>query len=207
MVLQTWWVDGYWLGVLHGGFVVAMVAMLRTQFWAHTGAFNLLLGGQGEDDTRAELRTTAQLGQIYGWVDSIQLEHCDIDHLVATPTGWYALDTKWRSKPFTPADLDRDAASAGRAAAKARSVLRHHQAVAPVQPVIVVWGGAATKLPTRGYRHHSGVHVVPGRHLGHWLHRRPEQQTLPQAQAQELLAQLRTFRDHHLASASSPKST
>ena len=45
MALQAWWADGYWLGLIHGGFLVAMAAMLRTQFWAHTGAFNLLLGG------------------------------------------------------------------------------------------------------------------------------------------------------------------
>ena len=39
--------DGYWLGLIHGTFVMAMAAMLLTQFWAHTGAFDSLVGGLG----------------------------------------------------------------------------------------------------------------------------------------------------------------
>lgn len=198
LTLQTLWAHGYLLGLIHGAFLVALAAMLRFQFWAHTGAFNLLVGAHGEDDTRAELRRAARSERIFGWIDSIELEHSDIDHLVATPAGWYAIDTKWRSKPLSQADSNRDASSAYRAASKARSVLRSLGAVAPVRPVVVVWGGATSVLPEEGYCHTSGVHFVPGRHLLGWLAAQPQHAALTMGEANHLLAQLDTFRTKHL---------
>lgn len=198
LALQALWVHGYVLGLIHGGFLVAMVAMLRSQFWAHTGAFSLLLGGQGEDDTRAQLRRAARSGKIFGSIDGIELERCDIDHLVATPAGWYAIDTKWRSKPMTVTDIDRDASSAKYAARKARSVLRAHGIVAEVRAAVVVWGGAAAAMPANGYRHSSGVDFIPGRYLVNWLSEQPEHQPLTQPQANELLDKLNTFRRRHV---------
>jgi hypothetical protein len=198
LILQAQWAHGYVLGLLQGSFVIVMAAKVRSQFWAHTGAFSLLIGGQGEDDTRAELQTAVRSGGIFGWVDSIELERCDIDHLVASPAGWYAIDTKWRSRSLTQTDLDRDAASAGRAARKAHFVLRAHGVAASVRPAVVVWGGAATTLPEEGVRHASGVQFVSGRHLLGWLGEQPQHEPLTRSEADKLLAQLIIFRSKYL---------
>lgn len=197
MALQAVAADGYWLGVGHGVVLVAMAALLTTQFWAHTGAFNALVGGWGEDETRAQLRTATRSNHIYGWVDGIEVANTDIDHLVATPAGWYALDSKWHGRPMRRIDFDRDADSATFVARKAKSVMRHHHLVADVLPVVVVWGGAASALPAAG-QYHGGVVFVPGHHLTGWFAQQRGHRRLDHDRAHQYLARLHSFRDDYL---------
>lgn len=191
--LQAMVADGYWLGFVHGSMVIGGIAVVLAAFWAHTGAVWQLVGAWGEDNTRDELKRAVRRHHIWGSVDGIALAGGDIDHLVAGPSGWFALDSKWHVKPMMPGMIAQDARRAARTAGKARSVLRSLRAPAPVRPVVVVWGGAERSVPPGGASMY-GVDFVAGSDLTDWLGNQPSEGVMDAEQSRALLRQLQTFR-------------
>ncbi len=75
-------------------FLVSAVGLL---FLLHTGASRQLSGAYGEDNTRDALRAAHRRHHIWGWIDNLEVQGGDIDHLVLAPSGIYAIDTKWHT--------------------------------------------------------------------------------------------------------------
>lgn len=91
----SWWL----LGVLQTATVAVAVHLINTAFLAHErGAIWQLRGAWGEEATRDELRRARRTRLLWDWVDSINLQAGDLDHLVVTRKGGLiAVDSKWRS--------------------------------------------------------------------------------------------------------------
>jgi hypothetical protein len=193
----------YALGVVHAVVLGTALHLLWMVFLAHDArAIHHLRGAWGEDNTRDELRRARRRRLVWGWVDSVELEGGDIDHLVVTRhAGVLAIDSKWRSAfdPRECADMARAASTARtRAQGIANTYLRrergaHRARVNPhqVRPVVVLWGSAQHEL--QGAWEFEGVTFVPGRHLLTWL-RGLDGETVDKCAAQDLLEQLETFR-------------
>ena len=74
-------VDGYVLGAVHGLLVGLLVLAITTSFLVHTNSTGQLAGAWGEEFTREELGKAKRRGLIWGWVDSIERNGADVDHL------------------------------------------------------------------------------------------------------------------------------
>lgn len=121
----------------------------------------------------AEQWTAESLGTVRGWLATHNLTFYDgdVDHVVVTPSGVLAVETKYR---HGQADAGRRAArehddlqAARRAGRRTRNVLRSLGHSVPVTPVLVVWGKGRPTLP-EGYRRADDVVVVDGEHPWMW---------------------------------------
>lgn len=160
-------------------------------------------GAWGEDNTRSELQKARRRRLIWGWVDSINLQAGDLDHVVISRRGGIiALDSKWRNevKGNDAAELARAALRAKtRAEGLARTVLKvergaRHRAnlqAVNVTPVVVLWGAAQSVVPDDVII--DGVRFVAGRKLLAWL-RVLDGEVVPKDAALDALERLRTFR-------------
>ena len=103
----TWWL----LGVMQATVVAAYLSMLYSGFLAFDGeAIWHVRGAWGEDNTRSELQRARRKRLVWGWVDSVSLQHGDIDHLVVTREGGLvAIDSKWRNRIHDTEDMARAA--------------------------------------------------------------------------------------------------
>lgn len=193
-----WWA----LGAVQAGVVAAYLLLVQASFFAQDReAVTQLRGAWGEDNTRSELLRAKRKRHVWGWVDSIQLQGSDIDHLVVTRRGGLvAIDSKWRNQGHDVAEMARSAHKAGiRAEALARSVLvreygvRHRAAANPltVTPVVVVWGAAQREVPA-GYRT-NGVEFIPGRQLVTWLGSL-DAHAVTKSAARDLISRLEEYR-------------
>jgi hypothetical protein len=54
-----------------------------------------LSGVYGEDNTRDVLRRARRKRNIWSWIDNLEIQSADVDHLVIAPAGIYAIDSKW----------------------------------------------------------------------------------------------------------------
>lgn len=164
-----WWLMGF----VHAALLVGAAHLVVTAFVMHERkAITQLRGAWGEEATRDELRRARRRRLIWGWVDSINLEIGDIDHLVLTRDGRFlAIDSKWRTGTIDP---DEVAASARRTRTRAAGLLRTtlaaergrhraRQSSVEVVPVVVAWGPAQADIPENAMI--GDVHVVPGRQL------------------------------------------
>jgi hypothetical protein len=194
----VWWA----LGVAHAGLVAMYLLLVQASFFAHDReAVVQLRGAWGEDTTRSELLRAKRRRHVWGWVDSIQLQGSDIDHLVVTRRGGLiAIDSKWRNQGYDIAEMAKSARKAGvRAEALARSVLarerrvRHRSAANPlaVTPLVVLWGAAQHEVPP-GYRA-EGVEFIAGRRLVKWL-ATLDTEAITKTAARDLIARLREYR-------------
>ena len=170
----------YFLGLAHAGLIAAGLHLLNSAFLAHDQqAVWQMRGAWGEDNTRSELQRAKRKGLIWGWVDSVELQGGDIDHIVVTRRGGVvAIDSKWRNQILTQ-DVPAMTDSARRATMRAEGVLRtllkresgaRHRARS--QPVVVtaavvLWGAARTEVPGEATR--DGVRFLDGRQLLEWL--------------------------------------
>jgi hypothetical protein len=170
----------YILGALHAGLIAAPLHLLNSAFVAHDqeGVWQLR-GAWGEDNTRSELDRAKRKRLIWGWVDSVQLQVGDIDHIVVTRRGGVvAIDSKWRNQ-IAAADKPAMAAASRKAAMRAEGVLRsvlkresgarHRTNAKPVSvtPLVVLWGAARTGVPNDASV--DGVRFLDGRQLLAWL--------------------------------------
>ncbi|BBH17375.1 hypothetical protein Back2_16620 [Nocardioides baekrokdamisoli] len=166
-----WWL----LGVLQTTFVAVALNLVLTAFLTYEGsAIHQLRGAWGEEATRDELARAKRKRIIWGWVDSIDLQIGDIDHIVVSRAGGLiAIDSKWRSDV---GDVDGIVRTAVRLRTRAEGVIRtqftyerggHRARVnpLPVKVVVVIWGAARTQMPASA----NGVEFVDGAKLGTWL--------------------------------------
>ncbi|RYB90070.1 NERD domain-containing protein [Nocardioides glacieisoli] len=172
----TWWL----VGVLQTGIVAAYLHMLHTAFLAHDAeAIRHVRGAWGEDNTRSELQRAKRKRLVWGWVDSLGLEHGDIDHLVVTRNGGLvAVDSKWRSQASDTTDMARAATRVRhRAEGVTRDLLKgttrgtRRAKVNPlsVTAVVVLWGPAQHGVPDGATV--DGIEFVAGRKFVEWLGR------------------------------------
>ncbi len=165
--LLAWLLDGYVAGLFTGVFASLMVAMVALGFLLVSGLTFQVSGVMGESNTANVLRIAYRRKYVYGWIDNLEIDSGDVDHLVVTRAGVLAIDTKWHSHGLNEAKLESDAIAALACAGRARSILRSvHQRRPVVTPLVVVWGG--NQRDAHG-QHHLGVDVVAGRDLKAWL--------------------------------------
>jgi hypothetical protein len=110
----------YVLGLAHAGLIAAGLHLLNSAFLAHDQeALWQMRGAWGEDNTRSELQRAKRKRLIWGWVDSVELQAGDIDHIVVTRHGGVVvIDSKWRNQ-ITREGIPAMADSARRAAMRA----------------------------------------------------------------------------------------
>ena len=201
-------VSWYVLGATHAIVACSLAWACVAAFVGHDGeAIKHVRGAWGEENTRSELRRAKRKGLIWGWVDSIQLEQGDIDHLVVTRNGGIlAMDSKWRSG-YTDHDRDAMANSANRVNLRSRGVIHSvlsrqrsgRRSAGPairVRPVVVVWGTLQSELPDSAQA--RGVPFVAGRRLVPWL-KRLDGDAIDSESAADLLGRIEQFRDRAAA--------
>ncbi|MEO5664192.1 MAG: hypothetical protein ABIR39_12990 [Nocardioides sp.] len=183
LLLVTWPDTGFkwWLlGALQTGAVGAYLHLLHTGYLAHDpDAIRHVRGAWGEDNTRSELQRAKRKKLVWGWVDSLGLQHGDIDHLVVTrKAGLVAVDSKWRSQMSDTADMARAAQKVRlRAEGVTRDLLKgttrgsRRAKVNPlsVTSVLVLWGPAQHGVPDGASV--DGIEFIAGRKFVDWLAR------------------------------------
>jgi Nuclease-related domain len=141
-VIFSWLLDGFVAGLFTGFFVSSIAAMVALSFLLVAGMTFQISGAMGETNSADMLRSALRRGHILGWIDNIEVQSGDIDHLVFTRAGILAIDSKWHSHGLSINRMESDASSALASASRARSVLRAVQVRRPiVLPLVVVWGG------------------------------------------------------------------
>lgn len=194
----TWWL----LGLFQATMVAAYLHILHSAFLAQDReAIMHLRGAWGEDNTRSELQRAKRRRVIWDWVDSINLQAGDIDHLVVSRRGGLvAIDSKWRNQANDTLDMARAAHRARtRAEGLARTLLqadrgaRHRARSNPLQvtPLVVLWGAAQQDVP-EGVRI-DGIDFVTGRRLLNWLSQLDGEPVDKQA-ATDIIDRLETYR-------------
>ena len=192
-----WWL----LGALQTAVVGVALHLINAAFLAHErGAIWQLRGAWGEEATRDELRRSRKKRLIWDWVDSIDLQSGDLDHLVVTRNGGLiAVDSKWRSDGRDTGTMAESAARARlRAEGVARSLLKaergSHRArghAVTVRPLVVIWGPAQHQVPDEWEI--NGIPFVGGRRLQAWLEDLAGEE-VGEGAAKELITELKEFR-------------
>lgn len=194
----------YLLGAIHVGLVATALHLLHSAFLAHDReAIWHIRGAWGEDNTRSELQRAKRRRLVWGWVDSINLQAGDLDHVVVTRRGGLvAIDSKWRNQ-VTSGDTAAMARAALRAKSRAEGLARtllksergarHRARIQPVTviPVVVLWGAAQQTVPDGAVI--EGVRFLAGRQLVPWL-RRLEGDAITKDAARDVLERLRNYR-------------
>lgn len=120
----------------------------------------------------AEVWTAETFRQVKGWraVHNIATQGGDIDHVVITPAGVLAVETKFH-RYVDQQRRDRDLAEARRAKTRTEALLRSERVpVMPaITPVLIVWG-KGRPIWSEGYRVIDDVCVVDGDHPALWTH-------------------------------------
>lgn len=120
----------------------------------------------------AETFSLESLRQVPDWlvIDNLPFDDVDVDHVVVTPSGVLAVESKHHAAA-SEATFHRDIAAAYRAARKIRLLLRSKgHALATVTPVLMVWGPGAHELP-KGFRLVDDVYLVDPAHPELWAYR------------------------------------
>lgn len=208
-LVLTWGPDARWrdylLGATHVGVVATCWHMLNAAFLAHDRLAILhLRGAWGEENTRDELKRAKRKKVVWDWVDSIDFQSGDLDHMIITRHGGLvALDSKWRSQVDT--DSVEEMARAVRKAKTRAEGLAHTLLMSErgkrrargrsvtVTPAVALWGAAAHDMPAEPVQRH-GVHFVAGRQLVTWL-ATLDHDMVDRTAAQDLATRLKQFRD------------
>lgn len=125
----------------------------------------------------AEQWSAQAFGRVRGWriVNGLSFPDGDLDHVVVTPSGVLAVETKYRFQQTDRARLAKqrrgDLDAAKRAARKTASMLRSKNVgqAANVAPVLMVWGKGAPTLAD-GYVQIDGAYVLDGDAPELWSH-------------------------------------
>lgn len=185
--------DGYVLGLLQGLVVAIFGGLIVTLFHAKTGSIWQLMGAWGEENTHDELASAQRRGRIWGWVDNIEVQAGDIDHLVLMRDGRIvALDSKWHATDLTTQVLQQDARKATAAARQASLILRSLNQPRAVTPVVVLWGKTSPSAVPED-ANVDGVDFVAGRGLTQWLERN-DGADVREADAEVVLTALQEFK-------------
>lgn len=137
----------------------------------------LLLAGHqnpASQQTAIEAWTLAPLRRARGWtvIDKLPFDRKDVAHVVLTPAAALAVECRYYAAcaDGDAERLAREVHSAERAAQKVRLLVRIEglRSVAPVVPVLIVWGPGAPKL-VDGHELRGDVHLVDGAHPRLWM--------------------------------------
>lgn len=194
----------YVLGLVHAGLFAAFAHLVNSAFLAHDQeAMWQMRGAWGEDNTRSELQRAKRKRLIWDWVDSVELQSGDIDHIVVTRRGGVvAVDSKWRNQ-ISKGDVPAMANSSRKAALRAEGVLRTllkkesgarrrtNAKPVTVTPAVVLWGAARTDVPSDATI--EGVRFLDGRHLVGWL-AELDGHEVPRDAARDVIKQLENYR-------------
>lgn len=193
----------YLLGTVHTALVASMIFAVNGLFLAlDREAIHHVRGAWGEENTRELLRRAKRKKLVWGWVDSINLQRGDLDHVVVTRAGGIVvIDSKWRSAVDSrevEAMTRSGRIAHARSLALTRTLLaketgKRRAKVQPVTvtPVVVVWGPEQDDVPDGTVR--EGVHFVGGRGLVSWL-AALDHDPVDRAAARDLLARLKKYR-------------
>lgn len=194
----------YLLGAMQATVVAMFLHLLQAAYLAHDReAIWHLRGAWGEENTRDLLQRAKRKRLIWGWIDGINLQGGDIDHLVVTRRGGLvALDSKWGNRADAtdnqnmaqPAARLRFRAEAlSRTLRGSQSGARHRARTHPVRvrSAVVIWGSANETVPT-GARIHD-IDFVSGHGLMAWLSSLSGD-PISKPAAHELLAKLADYR-------------
>lgn len=194
VVVVAFLVDGYVRGLLHGITATTAWLLVWQLFLVHGGHMYRLSGVWGEDNTRDVLRSAKRRGLIYGWIDNLEIEGGDVDHLVVAPFGLVAIDSKCHTGAYDEISVERDCSRALAATRRASLILRSEGHRVDVATVVAIWGAQQQDIPETGEQR-RGVTLLRGRRLKQWLRsRRADTSLFSPADADGLLAQLRAFR-------------
>lgn len=196
----------YVVGLTHAALLALCVHGFHTGFLlTDPDGIRHLRGAYGEENTTDVLKTAKRRRLIWCWVDSIDLDRGDIDHVVVTRRGGVlAIDSKWRNQT-TANDTQEMAAAATKVRRRAEAVTqsllksdrgaRHRARVGSVRvrPVVVIWGAEQHRLPG-GVAQVEGIDFVAGRHLRIWL-RQLDGDVVSEEAAAQLGARLLDFRE------------
>lgn len=184
----------YLLGLLHGFVFTAFVSLAGFAFLLDGEAALLLAGARGEARTHEQLVKAKKRGYIWSGRANVEAGGRDVDHIVLTPAGVLAVESKHRFRSADVAWLGGAAAAAERGARLARLVLMSEDIKQrrEVRPLLVVWGGACRKLPDTQVV--NGVDVVRGEALIAWLER-CSRGPLAEDHAEELQVLIDAFAD------------
>jgi hypothetical protein len=166
--------QGAFLAGLATGAMVAWAVGSVGWLWILFGnGYTYLVGHQGEMSTRDVLRRAQRKGTIFGWVDNVELDRADIDHVVVAPCGVLAIETKYSKAKVRPRDVEAWTAQAAGRARKTSSVMLSSgiKRRESVRPLLVVWGAAPGLEEAFGGE--MGEHIVRGDDLGQWLAGQP----------------------------------
>lgn len=193
----------YCLGAIHAVLLTSYLWILNVVHLASDQqAIRNLRGAWGEENTRDELRSAKRRRVIWDWVDSINLQAGDLDHVVVTRRGGLVvLNSKWRNET---SDTDRVAMarSAQRARQRCEGVARtllsndrraRHRSRNPlaVRVAVVMWGALQAEIPNGAQV--DGVEFVTGRRLVSWL-RSLDGDPVSKAAARDVARRLREYR-------------
>lgn len=171
LIAVSIFVDGYLRGLFHGIAVTTGVFAVWQLFLVHGGHMFRLSGIWGEDNTRDVLRSAKRRGLIHGWIDNLEIEGGDVDHLVVAPWGVAAIDSKWHTDTFDQASIQRDCIRALAATRRASLILRSEGHPTEIATVVAIWGAQQEQVPEEGLER-DGVILVRGRCLKSWLRSR-----------------------------------
>lgn len=192
MAAMALFMHGYLLGLLQGVLATSALGIVLLAHLAVSGTMNQLSGAWGEDNTRDILGWAKRRRLIYGWIDNLEVQGGDVDHLVATSGGWIAIDSKWHSRTLDGDLVANDAARAASAARRASLVLLSLRHPTSVHPVVVYWGGTRDDIPDRHRMAHT-VEFVSGSYLKRWLRDLPAG-SVDRRDAKVILRELHTFK-------------
>lgn len=193
LAAETALLQGYWLGLSQGLLLGSFAGLVGLGFVVVSGTTFRPSRSWGADETSGVLRAAKRRGHVLGWVDRIRVDGGDIDHVVLTPSGVYALSSTWHNHGIAHATTQRDVGTAVETARRTEVALRLIGRPASVRPVVVVWGGDQRLVDT-GWSQ-GGVDFIPGRDLRKWLisHRHGESR-FDRSSAHSMITGLKKFR-------------
>jgi hypothetical protein len=150
----------------------------------------------------AETFSIESLRKVPTWlvVDNLPFEAEDVDHVVVTPSGVLAVESKHHNV-VSATTAQRDLADARHAARKIRLFLGStgHSTV-PVTPVLMVWGPAQPNL-AKGFRLIEDVYLVDAEHPELWSYQfaAPLLAPVQRTQVYEVLAEYARTRSDYKA--------
>ena len=119
------------------------------------------LGCSARNGRPANSRSSASSG--WRFVNHVMLDYGDVDHAVFGPSGFFAIDTKYRSDwSMAERDLERLAAAARTQARKLQ--MRLGVKTPKVQPVVAMWGPRLADSYDDSFER-DGVWFCPGKNL------------------------------------------
>lgn len=169
IVLNLPWWPEYERGLLTGAFLVAVLWVVSWAVWVLSGLGFRLNGVMAEDVTNEVCRKHPNA---LASLPSYKFPRFDVDTVLVTHAAVYAVETKWRSRPPSPAQLERDVTQLQRDVAAFRSEVSD-EGIPPswVRGLLVVRGPGSRGLVSALVEVGGGerIRVVSGADFPTWL--------------------------------------